>query len=146
MFSTLLIVSIALASQVSAPNDRYPDRGATQPVAPGTLPGSSSAITPIGGSTSPFSTPARPNNNPASPAPNSTYSPSRPQPYTPNTAPNTSRPASPAYPTQPNLGANDSAAAQLPSKSALLMQAMLARPAASQLSGDSVRLVDVIAT
>src|SRR5689334_5419710 len=115
MFSTLLIVSIALVSQLSSPNDRYTPGGATQPATPGTLPGSSSNIGPIGGvSPPPFS--SQPRN--ATPAPpKSTYSPARPQTYTPNTAaPNNSRPMSPAYPTQPNFGTNDLAAAQLPSK------------------------------
>jgi hypothetical protein len=126
MISTLLIVSLALASQVNGSQGRYPAGGTAQPAAPHTN----------------QNTPPRSNTAPPT---GSTYSPSRPPSF--NTPPpNSVRPLSPAYPMRPGLTTNNSSATQPQSKSAILMQAMLTRPAASQLSGDSVRLIDVITT
>ncbi len=163
----LIIVSITLATQAFGANDnRYPADSNNQPAPPpGTASGGTSAtVTPI----APIGTPSATNNNsgaaaaaPAAPAPStSPYSPPRPSAFggqlgasgssTNNNASNTNASGSrttsaqvqppPSFPGQNGY----STANQAPSKSSLMMQAMLTAPLGSQLRGEPVRLIEVV--
>src|SRR5215212_1513564 len=154
MNSSLVIVALTLASQVGGTDYRNPGAASGQPGATSTTSGSlPSSITPLG---NPAAPPANGGNRNTTSSPSSSpYSPSRPsvfnnQPTSPAMNPNRGQ-ANGGQPQPPpgyspnSFLTNDSASStQPPSKSAAMMQAMLARPANSQLPGDSVRLIDVV--
>jgi hypothetical protein len=157
MFSSLIVVALTLASQVSGADPRYSGSMLGQPAATSATPGGAPAtITPL---TNPNSPPPNGGMRNSTSAPSSSpYAPTRPsnfnnQPATPaynsNAAPRSAGQTQPppGYSPQSSYAVGDSTSAPQPlSKSAKMMQAMLARPRNSQLSGDSVRLVDVVST
>ncbi len=164
----LIVISIALATQVSGANDnRYPARGDNQPAPP---PGTASA------SASTTTTPISPPGNlpaatggaaaapPAAPAAPATgggiYSPNRSSAFggqlgasggstnAPTMNPSGLRPSSAQVQPPPSFSGQNgySTANQAPSKSSLMMQAMLTAPLGSQLRGEPVRLIEVVGT
>src|SRR5262249_22652797 len=120
MFNTLLVVSLVLAGQLSGADGRYPLSAPAQGTTPNTNPIGSSSITPITGSAPPpSSAPSSPPRSTTSAPSGSTYSPPRSPAFNSGSAPaNTVRPLAPAYPAQPSFPTSESAAQQLPSKSA----------------------------
>jgi hypothetical protein len=158
MFSSLIVVVLALASQVGGADARYLGGTSGQPSATSASPGGAPAtLAPLTNPASPATTGA-PRSTPSAPSSNP-YAPTRPSnfnspPTTPafnsNAAPRSAGQVQPppGYPSQNNgFPSNDSASApQPPSRSAVMMQAMLTPPRNSQLPGDSVRLVDVVST
>jgi hypothetical protein len=156
MYSALIVVALMLASQVGGTDYRNLGGATGQPGATSTTSGSSpSSITPLSNPAAPPATGA--SRNTASSPSSSPYAPSRPsvfnsQPATPAMNPNrgpanVGQPQPPPGYSQNSFLNNDSASpAQPPSKSANMMQAMLAAPRNSQLPGDSVRLIEVVST
>src|SRR4051794_3119800 len=156
MYSALIVVALMLANQVGGADNRYPGGATGQQGATTTSPGSAPAsITPLGNPASPSAIGGA--RNTASSPSSSPYAPSRPsvfnsQPTTPGMNPNrgpanTGQPQPPPGYSQNSFLTNESASPpQPPSKSAAMMQAMLAQPHNSQLPGDSVRLVEVVST
>jgi hypothetical protein len=156
MFNTLFVLGVTLVGQVGGANERYPGGVTGPPPATNTTPSGAPTLTPL---TNPASPPANGATRNTTPAPSSgPYAPSRPsnfnsQPTTPAINPNSAPPnmgkpqPPPGYPRQNSFPANDSASGQQPpSKSALMMQAMLTPPRDSQLRGESVRLIDVVSS
>src|SRR6476646_10652269 len=157
MFSSLIVVALTLASQPGGADPRDPAGNPGQPATTSAAPsGAPATLTPL--------------TNPSSPAANAASRTSPPpsgtSPYTPSQPPNfSSQPTTPAfnsdaaprgtgqvqpppgYPSQKSFPTNDAASAQQPpSRSAIMMQAMLTPPRNSQLPGDSVRLVEVVSS
>jgi hypothetical protein len=155
MFSSLIVIALSLASQTGGADPRYSGNTLSQPAATSASPGGAPAtIAPLSNPNSPPPNGATRN---ATPAPNSNpYAPTRPsnfnsQPtapaYNSNPAPRNMGQTQPppGYSPQSSYAVNGSASApQPPSKSAIMMQAMLTPPRNSQLPGDSVQLVEVV--
>jgi hypothetical protein len=155
MYSSLIVVGLALTTQVGGADNRYQGGAAGQPGASANPGAATSAMAPLTNSNSPAANGAT--RSATSTPSSSPYAPSRPsvfsgQPTTPTMNPNrvpanTGQPQPPPGYTGQNSFLNDSASAAQPaSKSALMMQTMLAQPRNSQLPGDSVRLVDVVSS
>ena len=167
----LVVVALALSAQaVGGTNSRYSDTsGQPAPPPAGTAGSTSATITPFG--TPPATTggtAAAPPATPSTPATGgSSYTPNRPSAFggqlgasgnsattnstntnTTNTGNSGARPISgqvsppPGFPGQSGY----STANQPPSKSALMMQAMLTPPRDSVLRGEPVRLIDVVSS
>ena len=158
MCSSLIIIALALVSQIGGANDRYPGGNPGQPAATSASPGGAPAtLAPLTNS-SPPATSAAPRSTPSAPSGSNPYAPSRPsnfsnQPtspaYSTNAAPRNAGQVQPppGYGGQTGFPATESAITQQPpSRSAVMMQAMLTPPRNSQLPGDSVRLVDVVSS
>jgi hypothetical protein len=156
MFNLLIVVALTLASQVAAADNRYPGGATGQPGATSTTPsGAPATVIPFSTPTSPAASGAAPNTtsapsgNPYKPTQPSGFGNQQPmQPLNPNRAPaNTGQPQPPPSYGQNSFLNNDSAnVQQQPSKSSLMMQAMLKPPLGSQLRGEPVRLVDVVSS
>jgi hypothetical protein len=156
MSSSLIVVVLTLAGQIGGANDRYLGGTTGQPAATNNTPNSAPPpLAPLNNSTPP-ATNSLPRNATSPPSSNP-YAPTRPsnfssQPTTPamnsnGAAPNLGQqPPSSYQPQNSSLGNNSASAQQPPSKSAVMMQAMLTPPRDSQLRGESVRLVDVISS
>jgi hypothetical protein len=157
MASLLIVVALTLAGQLGGANERYLGDATTQPTPTSSSP--SSAPTSLAPLNHPTSPPANGSNRNATAVPSGNpYKSSQPsgfgnqqsvQPLNPNRSPanaGQSQPP-PGYPAQSGFQANDSAISQQPpSKSAVMMQAMLMPPRDSQLHGESVRLVEVVSS
>src|SRR5258705_13134151 len=157
MFSSIVVVALTLASQLGGASERYLGSTTGQPAATNNTPNSAPPpLAPLN-SSAPPATNGPPRNSTSSQSSNP-YTPTRPSNFSsqPATPPMTSNGAAPNVGQQPPssyqspqngfLGNNSASAQQPPSKSAVMMQAMLTPPRDSQLRGESVRLVDVISS
>ncbi len=154
MFSSLIVVTLSLAGQVGGADQRYLGGTPGQPGATSPTPGGAPpAVTPLTNPNTPPTNDAT--RNTTSSQNTSPYIPTLPnfstQPTTPAINSNGARPNSvqpqppPGYPAQNSFLNNSSASGQQPpSRSAVMMQAMLTPPRDSQLRGELVRLVDVV--
>jgi hypothetical protein len=149
MFSSLVVVTLTLASQLGAADGRYPNGTGGQPATANTTPNSSPPpLAPLNNAPPPAAN-APPRTTTSAPSSSSPYAPSRPPNFgsPPNAAaPITGQQQPPSsYPLQSSPPGNDSASApQQLSRSAVMMQAMLTPPRDSQLRGEPVRLIDVV--
>src|SRR4051794_34808762 len=156
MFSSLIVVVLTLASQIGSADQRYLGGTSGQPSATSANPGSAPAtIAPLSNPSSPpangatRNTTTAPSSNPyAAPRPSTFDTPATPA-FSPSAPPRNAGQTQPppGYLPQSSYAVSNSASTQQsPSKSAIMMQAMLTPPRNSQLPGDSVRLVEVVST